>query len=568
MTRHHDATAGATDRSSTADFGAEIDVDVVIVGAGPVGLTTALLLAARGVQVLLVERNPGTSDEPKAISLDDESLRTLGQAGVLDDVLPIITPGVGTRYYGADGNALFQARAAVPFRLGHPFKNPFAQPAFERALRVAAIRANDIEVRFSTEFTALTQHDRHVDVVLTDRGDGSQRRVRCRYLLGCDGGRSPVRQALGIAMTGHTHSVPWLVVDTVHDSHDELYGMHHGDPRRPHVIIPGLDGRCRYEVLLHPGEAEPGAPLPLDKIRLLLGDLREIASGDVERAVVYRFHSLVAQHWSDGRVYLLGDAVHMMAPFAGQGLNSGIRDAANLSWKIADVLAERLVPAVLDTYELERKPHATATVRLSAKLGRLVMTTDATAARRRDRIVAEALSRLDGRAFFEEMRYRPIAEVTSGLCVPDETPCEPVGAGRMLGQPRVFDVDQHHVTLLDAVLGRGWAVLGVGVPAPAWGQLPPWLGAFQAAKVVVDVDDRLPSTVAGCARAVDVDGSLRRELAGLHGRFVLVRPDRFVAATWLPANSPRVHRELDHFTTPSCLDGEPEHQRAPLSKAL
>ena len=524
-----------------------MSVDVVVVGAGPVGLTTALLLAAHNVQVLLVERNTSTSDEPKAISLDDESLRTLANAAALDDVLPIITPGVGTRYYGADGRAVFQARAAVPFRLGHPFKNPFAQPAFERALHAAAQRHPLIDVRFGTEFTGLAHHGSEVEVTLTDRADAAQRRVSCRYLLGCDGGRSPVRQALGISMTGHSHPVAWLVVDTVNDMHDELYGMHHGDPDRPHVIIPGLDGRCRYEVLLHPGEVEPGDPLPLDTIRLLLGGLRDIAAGDVERAVVYRFHSLVAQHWSDGRVYLLGDAVHMMPPFAGQGLNSGIRDAANLSWKIADVLAGRLAPTVLSTYERERKPHAAATVRLSARLGRLVMTTDHSLARRRDRIVAAALLRPEGRAFFEEMRYRPVADVTDGLCVPDEVPCEPVGAGRMLGQPRVFDLDGHRVELFDRVLGSGWSLLGVTVPASAWTHLPSWLGFFDAVRVAVGVADQLPARGPGCARVVDVDGSLKNELAGLHGRFVLVRPDRFVAATWLPGDTTRIAAGLAGF---------------------
>ena len=525
-----------------------MSVDVVVVGAGPVGLTTALLLAAGNVRVLLVERNTGTSDEPKAISLDDETLRTLANAAALDDVLPIITPGVGTRYYGADGRAVFQARAAIPFRLGHPFKNPFAQPAFERALHAAADRHPLIDVHFGTEFTGLTQHESEVEVALTDQADAGPRRVRCRYLLGCDGGRSPVRQALGISMLGHSHPVPWLVVDTLNDTHDELYGMHHGDPRRPHVIIPGLDGRCRYEVLLHPGEVEPGDPLPLEKIQLLLGDLRTIAPGDVERAVVYRFHSLVARRWSDGRVHLLGDAVHMMPPFAGQGLNSGIRDAANLSWKIADVLAGRLAPTALSTYEKERKPHAAATVRLSARLGRLVMTTDHTLARRRDRIVSAALSRPEGRAFFEEMRYRPLADFTDGLCVPDETPCEPVGAGQMLGQPRVFDLDRHRVELLDQVLGSGWSLLGVTVPTSAWSDLPSSLSSLEARRVAVGVADRLPAKGPGCARVVDVDGSLKNELAGLHGRFVLVRPDRFVAATWLPGDTTRIAAGLAGFT--------------------
>ena len=525
----------------------EESVEVVVVGAGPVGLTTALLLAASGVEILLVERNTGTSNEPKAISLDDESLRTLASAGVLDQVMPIITPGTGTRYYGADGSPVFQARAPVPFRLGHPFKNPFAQPALELALHAAAAAHARIEICFGTEFTALRQDRNGVAVTLTRVENGSRHIVGCRYLLACDGGRSPVRQALGIAMTGRSHSDAWLVVDTVNDFHDELYGMHHGDPRRPHVIIPGLDGRCRYEVLLFSGEAEPGDELPLEKIRALLKGLRDLRAEDVERAVVYRFHSLVADRWFDGRVYLLGDAVHMMPPFAGQGLNSGIRDAANLTWKIADVLAERLGPSALSTYEAERKPHAAATVRLSGRLGRLVMTTDAALAERRDRVISAAMATREGRTFFEEMRYRPVPDLTGGICVTDDVRSHPVGAGRMLGQPRVFDVERHGVALLDSVMGRGWCLLGVAVPPQAWENLPAIVRDVDPVHVSAGLADRLPPSATGCSRIVDVDGSMERELGALRGRFALVRPDRFVAATWLPGEHERVDIGLARF---------------------
>lgn len=525
----------------------EETVEVVVVGAGPVGLTTALLLAASGVRVLLAERNTGTSDEPKAISLDDESLRTLASAGVLDRVMPIITPGTGTRYYGADGSPVFQARAQIPFRLGHPFKNPFAQPALESALHSAVAAHPGIDVCFGTEFTAMRQVGETVLVELTRLVDGASRTVGCRYLLGCDGGRSPVRQALSIIMTGRSHTEAWLVVDTLNDGHDELYGMHHGDPRRPHVIIPGLDGRCRYEVLLHTGEAKPGEDLPIARIRTLLEGLRDVGADDIERAVVYRFHSLVADRWSDRRAFLLGDAAHMMPPFAGQGLNSGIRDAANLSWKIADVLAGRLGPAALSTYELERKPHAAATVRLSQRLGRLVMTTNAALAARRDQVLAAAMTTAEGQTFFEEMRYRPVPDLTGGICVPDEVDLQPVGAGRMLGQPRVFDVELHRVALLDSVIGRGWSLLGVAVPRDAWDHVPAVVGETACVMVAVGLADRLPPAAPGRRRIVDVDGSLERELSELRGRFALIRPDRFVAATWRPRDHARVDVGLTRF---------------------
>jgi 3-(3-hydroxy-phenyl)propionate hydroxylase len=525
---------------------AEHDVDVVVIGAGPVGLTAALLLAAAGVRVLVAERNTTTSDEPKAISLDDESLRTLAAADVLDAVLPIIVPGTGTRYHGADGEALFQARWPVPYRHGYPFKNPFAQPALEQTLAVAAAAHPLVELRFGCTFTGLRQDGAGVAVTVAD-GAGA-RTIRCAYLLGCDGGRSAVRRALGIGMRGRSHDDPWLVVDTVGDTRDELYGMHLGDPARPTVVIPGLDGRCRYELRLRPGEAEPGAPVPFALIRDLLAPHRVIDVDQVERAVVYRFHSLVAERWSAGRVFLLGDAAHMMPPFAGQGLNSGVRDATNLVWKVADVLAGRLVPAALGTYEAERASHATATIRLSEKLGRIVMTTDPRVAHRRDRWARAVLATPEGRAFLEEMRYRPVPDVSPGLCAPDDPAGPlvrgPVRAGTVLGQPRVFDLDRHRVALFDEVLGRGWAVLGIGLATAAWDGLPATLTAPAPRLVAVGVGDRRPAARAGVARVVDVDGSLDRELAHLEGRFALVRPDRYVAATWRPGDAARVETAL------------------------
>ncbi len=527
------------------------DVDVLVVGAGPVGLTAAALLSAAGVRVLVVECHAGTSNEPKAISIDDESLRTFASAGVIDRVLRIITPGIGTRYYGADGAPLFQARATVPFQLGYPFKNPFAQPDLERALRSAADAHPLVGLRFDTAFTALTQDDDAVTV--TVRGSAGGDTVRARYLLGCDGGRSPVREFLGVAMSGRSHPDVWLVIDTLHDPHTERFGMHHGDPERPYVIIPGRGGRCRYEFRLHPGEGEPSDTVPFGLITKLLARFRDILPEDVERAVNYRFHGLVADKWRRGRVFLLGDAAHMMPPFAGQGLNSGIRDAANLTWKIADVIHGRLTPAALETYQVERKSHAAATVELSERLGRVVMTVDPRVAARRDELVRRALTQPEGRVFLEEMRYRPRPEFSGGLCVEGTT-----GAGEVVGQPRVFDLTAHRAVLFDELMGPGWVLLGVDLGAADWElPLPPAVAALSPRAVAVSVSDFLPSDADDRPCAVDVDGSLERELGRLSGRFVLVRPDRFIAASWWPGAADIVQAHLAGFVAASPSTPQP-----------
>lgn len=516
-------------------------VDVVVIGAGPVGMTAAVLLSAFGASVLVVERNPGTSNEPKAISLDDESLRTLQAAGLIDELMPIITPGTGTRYFGADGRYLFQARGGLPFRLGHPFKNPFAQPDLERVLLDALQRDPRVSVQFNTDFESIQQDGDGVTVRLRDLSGGLTSEIRCAFVLGCDGGRSKVREQLGITMTGRSHPETWLVVDTLNDPHDERYGMHYGDPDRPRVIIPGLGGRCRYEFLLLPGEGQPNVAPEFDLIKRLVSVYRDIAPEDVERATNYRFHGLVADEWQSGRCLLLGDAAHMMPPFAGQGLNSGIRDAANLGWKVAGVVHGILTTASLSTYQAERKPHAAATVRLSERLGRIVMTTNGRLAERRDALVRRALDTAKGRAYFEEMQYRPTVDFSKGMVVPDD---DLVGvAGHMIAQPRVFDSQAHRVRPLDELLGSGWSLLAVGLPDDAWqSPLPARVGSLRPSEVTVD--DRLPPPQDSRLAAVDVDGALEREFGRLRRRFVLVRPDRFIAASWTPGIVDRVSAGL------------------------
>jgi 3-(3-hydroxy-phenyl)propionate hydroxylase len=519
--------------------------DIAVVGAGPVGMTVAALLAARGKSVVVLERNAGTSDEPKAISIDDEALRICQAAGLAERILGIVIPGIGTRYYDAAGRPVFQASAARPYRLGHPFKNPFAQPDLERELYDHLRGRPEVEVRLRTEVVGLAQDAAGVTVRCS--GPAGSSTVRARFLLGCDGGRSTVRDLLGIGMTGRSFDEVWLVVDVTGDHHRERYGMHHGDPDRPYVIVPGRDGRCRYEFRLLPGEGEAGSTPSFELVRSLLGTFRDITPDQVERAVNYRFNALVADRWRAGRAFLLGDAAHMMPPFAGQGLNSGLRDAANLAWKLAEVLSGRLDDAALDTYEQERRPHAEATVRLSRRLGRIVMTTNPRLAAARDRLVGRALQTPEGRAYFEQMRYRPAHAYSNGLVVPSTV--APVGVA--LGQPRAFDVLEHRTRLLDEIIGTGWALLGVGIQAAQLATARQLTAPVEPTDALVAVDDRMADHQPGLRTLIDVDDALDAEFAPYHGRLVLLRPDRFVAATWLPDEPPADLSARLHWARPT-----------------
>lgn len=358
-------------------------VDVLVVGGGPTGLTAASLLTTYGLSVALIEKNQTTSDEAKAISLDDESLRTLQAAGLDEAVRPIFVPGTGTRYYAANGKSLFHARGPKVLRHGHPFKNPFAQPDLERAMLEELRSRENVALCFGHEFVELTQETDSVSATVRDTL-GRTATVQAQFVLGCDGGQSTVRKQLGIDMTGRSFPELWLVADTVEDTHDERYGMHVGDPKRPHVIVPGLHGRCRYEFKLEPGEATAGTNPPFELVQRLVARYRTLTPEQLERSVVYGFHAIIADALRAHRCFLLGDAAHMMPPFAGQGLNSGVRDAMNLSWKVASVVNGHANLHLLSTYESERRLNAQATIDLSVRLGEVVMTSSRRRALLRD----------------------------------------------------------------------------------------------------------------------------------------------------------------------------------------
>ena len=501
---------------------------VVVVGAGPVGKTAALLLASQGTPCTLIERRTAPSDEPKAISIDDEALRAYQTAGVLSAILPIIVPGLGTRYFDADGRPLFLAGSSQSGRFGFPYKNPFAQPDLEQALHRAVMEQPGITTLLEHELVDLEQDDDGVDLELrTVAGDA--RTLRASYVLGADGGRSAVRRLSGIPMSGRSLRESWIVIDTIGDPHVERYGLHYGTPARPHVIVPGLADRCRYEFRLFDGEGSAGEAPSFELIAQLLQPYRSIAPDEVERAVVYEFHALNAQTYQAGRAFVLGDAAHMMPPFAGQGLNSGIRDAVNLCWKISGAVNGRLNREVLSSYTEERRPHAGAMVRLSERLGTIVMATDERVARHRDRLVRAALEDPEKLAWFEGMKYRPATKLESGLIDGEHRL-----TGIQLNQPRVFDVTAGRIAPLDECLGAGWSILGIDVGPDDWERVDSVDATPGLRRVHAQLDDTMPRGLEVDALIVDIDGGLIRALDSpvSSGRFLLVRPDRFVAASW------------------------------------
>ena len=321
--------------------------DVAVIGAGPVGLMLANLLGSAGVDVIVIERNNDLVGLPRAIAYDPETLRLFAQVGLFDAIASGLIQDPEVVYFNARGRRLMDMNPPKsPF--GHSQIGTFYQPHFERVLLAGLGRFASARALFGHTVTALAQDRDGVDVrIETPRG---QRKLRAKYVVGCDGGASATRDAIGTALVGATYAERWLVIDALIENHDVDKITFFCDPRRPTVRLPAVGSRVRFEFMQLPGENTD--ELASDaRIKEFLTPYVDFSRVKIERRVVYTFHARVSDAWRKGRVLLAGDAAHLMPPFAGQGMNSGMKDRANLAWKLAAVIAGTAGADILDTYK-------------------------------------------------------------------------------------------------------------------------------------------------------------------------------------------------------------------------
>jgi 3-(3-hydroxy-phenyl)propionate hydroxylase len=511
------------------------EVPVLVVGSGPTGLLAANLLGTYGIETLLVERNATTSSLPKAILLDDEGLRALQAVALADEVSAHVIQGYGARYYSPDGQCFATVEAPVTEH-GFHRRNAFLQPDLERIMARGLVRFGSVTARYRTTVTGLEMRNDHVEVT-AETADGERAHVRCGFVLACDGGRSTVRDLLDIPMTGATDSRDWVVVDTVNDPDGDRFSKFFCDPRRPMVSIPAPGGGRRYEFMIMPGE-DPAAMATPEQIAAVLVRFRAIAAPDILRGVVYTFHARVAERLSAGRVLLLGDAAHLSPPFAGQGMNAGLRDAFNVAWKVALATKGVAAPEIVASYETERRKPIVEMIDYAVALGAIVMPTG----RFDDRtieVISAALAGKPPQGGGVSLRPRPQAVYDDGWLRRGTGASERDHVGRPLPQPMVRTSDGS-ACRLDEVLGLGFAVVGVGdETASALGRLdqPVWnrLGIRRVLVAAADV------VAAGAAQVtvVALDDDRHSRLSALSGHLLVVRPDRFVAAQ-CPAAWPEV----------------------------
>ncbi|MFE6921882.1 bifunctional 3-(3-hydroxy-phenyl)propionate/3-hydroxycinnamic acid hydroxylase [Nocardia sp. NPDC057663] len=521
------------------------DIDVLIVGAGPVGLTLANILGAAGVRTLVVEERATLIDYPRGVGLDDESLRTFQSIGLIEQILPHTTPNQIMRFVDARRRLLAEI-APTDTSFGWPKRNGFVQPLVDAELLAGLDRFPCVEVRWSAAVGSCADQGTHVEVGITTATGPAL--VRARYVVGCDGGRSVTRKAMGVSFDGTTSPTRWLVVDIAADplGHPNIEVA--ADPARPNVSVSIAHGIRRFEFMIHDDEPDELAEDPAFVARMTAPLVPYPERLDIIRRRVYTHHSRIAGAFRAGRMLLAGDAAHLMPVWQGQGYNSGIRDAANLGWKLAAVVTGRADATLLDSYDIERRTHARAMIDLSTLVGRVISPTDRRVAAVRDALVRAAAAIPPVRSYVLGMKFKPMPRYDRGAVVHRWSRSEPSPVGTLFVQPVVRTRTRPEV-LLDDVLGPWFAVL-------CWNNDPRavlgdevfarWksFGArFVAARPVAQLpwaeQDHDDVTLVG-----DRTGALKRWFDGQADSVLFLRPDRVVAGSSIAQFAPELGAEL------------------------
>ncbi len=498
----------------------ETDTDVLIVGYGPVGQLLAILLAQRGWQVTVVERWPEPYTMPRAVAFDGECARILASAGIGEYITEVGEPSGDYLWRNAAGEELLYIGAAERNGAsGWPDSTSMYQPGLEARLIERGAELPGLRVLRGYEGLRLEQREDGVEL-LARSADGGQRTISARWAVGCDGANSFVRRQIGEEVTDADFSYDWLICDVVLNEPREFVpnNLQICDPRRPRTEVSAGPGHRRWEFMLLPGETRQQMDTVESAWRMLatFGVTPEDAT--LERHAVYTFQASCAVEWRADRLLIAGDAAHLMPPFAGQGMSSGFRDAANLAWKLDLALRGLADERLLDSYTAERRAHVQHAIGMSVNLGKVICQTDPAAAADRDAVMIGLRERNLTRP---QSPFRPLLKGVLAAGAP--------AAGRLVPQPRVARGAEQG--LFDEVVGTGFTLLSTEDPADFLGpeQLD-YLAGIGARAVRVLPAGTAPERAVGDA-VVDLDGGFGAFLAATGAVSVLVRPDFYAFGT-------------------------------------
>lgn len=354
----------------------QTDFDVAVIGYGPTGLAAASLLGQLGHRVVVIERWPTLYGLPRLTHIDGETARLLSFTCDIDEALRDSSPIESYIFYNAKGRPLVDVGKIASLPMGFPAHNSIHQPDIEAVIDRRIRTLPNVVIHQGAELTGLTGTVGTIE--LSIKKDGRVETLRSSYVFGADGSRSFVRSALGIERDDNGFNERWLNIDgerkrPMASSFEET--KQYCDPARGHMFLPIGKDRQRFEfaLLKHEDTTEMEKPESAWKI---LRQYHGVGPDDIKiiRQIVYTFECRMAKSWRRGQAFLGGDAAHTMPPYLGQGACSGIRDAANIAWKLDLVLRGVGSADILDSYELERRPHVANIMQSAVMLGKVANT--------------------------------------------------------------------------------------------------------------------------------------------------------------------------------------------------
>lgn len=537
---------------STSD---EAVYDVVVIGCGLVGATVANLLGHDQLRTLVLERDLALFPAPRAIVFDDEIFRIMQAVGIGAQLADLTAALEQARYINGAGRVLFDIPLKETVTVsGHPFVSAFYQPELEGLLRATLDRHTTVTLRVGQEVQGIAQDADTVHLTVRDLASGRTWTAQARYVLGCDGARSFTRKSLGIALQDFHQDAAWLVIDAEVTGEDPFpmwnYQVCH--PARPTTFVHGRGAHLRWEFKLRRDET-PEEVLHPERLRDLIHHAPQVGIDPdlitIQRSAVYTFHATIAEHWQQGRVFLLGDAAHQMPPFLGQGACAGVRDAVNLAWKLHLAIQGTAPTSLLAAYQAERRPHVQTIIERVIAFGSIIQTTSRAQAWVRDRVLA--LQALMGRSIASaDSIIPPLTDGILATATPGKSRPQKRGDGRAaavrgtLLLQRPVTLPDGRIVPLDDVLGRGFALVAYDrdpVDALASDTLERFtqLGG----RVVVIAPPGTQQTSAPVCVG-DHTGAFQQWFAGQSLQVALVRPDRYLFGGGTLAQLPTLMQQL------------------------
>ncbi len=507
-----------------------VDADVIIVGAGPVGQMLALQLGQKGHRVIVIERHKDLYPLSRAATFDDEIARILSSVGIDADNDPEV------EHYN-DWYELKNGKDEVLARYDWRGKTKsgwhrmywFHQPDLERRFAKLITKLPSVSVRRGIEALVHIQDKNKVTLTCRDKASGTEFNLHAKYLIGADGANSKVRIDTGLSSIDLGFQYDWLIVDikplVPMDFNPKIFQV--CDPARPSTVIPGGPGRRRWEFMLMPGETPEQMESP-DVVWKLLGKWGVTPDNAIlERHVVWRFQARWSEKWQNKRVFIAGDAAHLMPPFAGQGMCAGLRDAINLSWKLDHVLSGIASDTLLSTYGEERKAHVSAFINLSVEIGREVCVTDPAEASTRDKVMKKSLAK-----FGPKPAVEPNLSLGNGVWISGQAV-----AGKLSPQGNIrFGATEGR---FDSVFHRGWVAIGNNIDPIELltnSQRAQFMKLKGRAVQITDSVDR--------PGVFDLDKTYESLFAETGCDIILIRPDYYVAAATSSEDFPDVFDDV------------------------